>query len=87
MCDLPELAALTLANFYFMALAFVSASFFGLFFVLHLLKKTSPTYSYIFMLHSFLGCIFTPFHAPCSFWLARRTRTQAELERMTRIIC
>lgn len=45
MCDLPALATLTLANFYFLALAFVSASFFGfwffflLLFVLHLLKK------------------------------------------------
>jgi len=49
-------------------------------------SETSVTYSYIFMLSTFLGCIFTPFHAPCSFWLARRTRTRPELERMMRII-
>nr|KAF6331571.1 CDK5 regulatory subunit associated protein 2 [Pipistrellus kuhlii] len=48
--------------------------------------ESSLTYSYIFMLHPFLGCIFTPFHAPCSFQLARKMRTRSELERVTRAL-
>lgn len=86
MCDLPELAALTSANFYFVALAFVSAFFWFVFGSASFKKDIADLLIHI---HAALvwGCIFTPFHAPCSFSLARRTRTQAELERMTRVIC
>ena len=69
MCDLPELATLTLANFYFLALAFVSASFFGFlffffWFVPHLLKKDITN----FFIHIHAAHIFgLRFHTiPCS---------------------
>ena len=72
MCDLPALATLTLANFYFLALAFVSAYFFVFWFfffffflfVLHLLKKDITD----FFIHIHAAHIFgLRFHTmPCS---------------------
>lgn len=62
MCDLPALATLTLANFYFLALAFVSASFFGFWFFFFFVRSASFKKRHHRFLHTYSCCT--------HFWVA-----------------